>query len=165
MQYLSLHHRSLFSPWNIHNWASFWLWLSLFIILGTISLLFSSSILDTSQLWGFIFQCHIFLPFHTVLGFSRQECWSGLPFPSPVDHVLSELSTIHLGWPYMTWLIVSLSYTKLWSMWSFWWVFCDCGFHSLCLLMDEEDKRLVEAFWWEGLAVGKTGSGGQGHAQ
>ena len=24
--------------------------------------------------------------------FSRQEYWSGLPFPSPVDHVLSELS-------------------------------------------------------------------------
>ena len=23
------------------------------------------------------------------MGFSRQECWSGLPFPSPVDHVLS----------------------------------------------------------------------------
>ena len=25
--------------------------------------------------------------------FSRQEYWSGLPFPSPVDHILSELST------------------------------------------------------------------------
>ena len=25
---------------------------------------------------------------------SRQEQWSGLPFPSPVDHVLSELSTM-----------------------------------------------------------------------
>ena len=24
------------------------------------------------------------------MGFSRQECWSGLPFPSPVDHVLLE---------------------------------------------------------------------------
>ena len=28
------------------------------------------------------------------MGFSRQEYWSGLPFPSPVDHVLSELSTM-----------------------------------------------------------------------
>ena len=28
------------------------------------------------------------------LGFSRQEYWSSLPFPSPVDHVLSELSTM-----------------------------------------------------------------------
>ena len=26
--------------------------------------------------------------------FSRQEYWSSLPFPSPVDHVLSELSTM-----------------------------------------------------------------------
>ena len=28
------------------------------------------------------------------MGFSRQGYWSGLPFPSPVDHVLSELSTM-----------------------------------------------------------------------
>ena len=26
--------------------------------------------------------------------FSRQECWSGLPFPSPVDCLVSELSTM-----------------------------------------------------------------------
>ena len=26
------------------------------------------------------------------MGFSRQEYWSGLPFPSPVDHALSDLS-------------------------------------------------------------------------
>ena len=24
------------------------------------------------------------------MGFSRQEYWSGLPFPSPVDHILAE---------------------------------------------------------------------------
>ena len=28
------------------------------------------------------------------MGLSRQEYWSGLPFPSPVDHILSELSTV-----------------------------------------------------------------------
>ena len=28
------------------------------------------------------------------MGFSRQNCWSGLPFPCPVDHVLSEFSTM-----------------------------------------------------------------------
>ena len=33
----------------------------------------------------------LFIPF---MGFSRQECRSGLPFPSPVDHILSELSTM-----------------------------------------------------------------------
>ena len=31
-----------------------------------------------------------------LMGFSRQEYWSGLPFPSPVDHSLSELSTMTL---------------------------------------------------------------------
>ena len=28
------------------------------------------------------------------MGFSRQEYWSGWPFPSPVDHILSDLSTM-----------------------------------------------------------------------
>ena len=33
------------------------------------------------------------------IGFSRQEYWSGLPFPSPVDHILSDLSTMtRLSW-------------------------------------------------------------------
>ena len=37
--------------------------------------------------------------FILFMGFSRQEYWSGLPFPSPVDHVLSELSTMTcLSW-------------------------------------------------------------------
>ena len=33
------------------------------------------------------------------MGFPRQEYRSGLPFPSPVDHVLSELSIMtRLSW-------------------------------------------------------------------
>ena len=77
----------------------------------------------------------------------------------------------------MVWLIISLSYKMLGSMVSFWLVFCHCGFcsgghgtvvlaSSVCLLINK-DKKLVQASWWEGLAVGKTGSysGGQGHAQ
>ena len=35
-----------------------------------------------------------FCLFILFMGFSRQEHWSGLPFPSPVDHILSELSTM-----------------------------------------------------------------------
>ena len=50
---------------------------------------------------------------------------------------------IRLGWPYMAWLIVSL-----WSVWSDWLVFCDCGFQSVSPLM-EKDKRLMEGSWWE----------------
>ena len=40
------------------------------------------------------------------MGFSRQKWWSGLPFPSPVDHVLSELST-------MTWNVRFMNQGKL----------------------------------------------------
>ena len=37
--------------------------------------------------------------FILFMGFWRQEYWSGLPFPSPVDHILSELSSmICLSW-------------------------------------------------------------------
>ena len=64
----------------------------------------------------------------------------------------------HLGWLCMAWLIASLSYTRLWPMWSFWLAFCDCGFSSrgygiivfassysscLCPVMDK-DKRSVQ---------------------
>ena len=35
-----------------------------------------------------------FCLFIRFMGFSRQEYWSGLPFPSPVDHILSDLSTM-----------------------------------------------------------------------
>ena len=37
--------------------------------------------------------------FILFMWFSRQEYWSGLPFPSPVDHILSEPSTMtHPSW-------------------------------------------------------------------
>ena len=32
------------------------------------------------------------------MGFSRQGYWSVLPFSSPEDHILSELSILHLSW-------------------------------------------------------------------
>ena len=37
-----------------------------------------------------------FCLFILFMGFSGQEYWSGLPFPSTVDHILSELSTMTL---------------------------------------------------------------------
>ena len=71
-----------------------------------------------------------FCLFILFMGFSRQEYWSGLPFPSPVDHILSDLSTMtcsRLGWPHTAWLSF-IELDKLWSMWSDWLVVCDCGF-------------------------------------
>ena len=52
-----------------------------------------------------------FCLFILFMGFSRQEYWSGLPFPSPVGHILSELFTMtRQSWAaYAAWLIVSLS--------------------------------------------------------
>ena len=73
--------------------------------------------------------------------FSRQEYWGGLPF-------------------------LLQYWVTLWSMWSDWLVFCDCGFQSVYPLM-EKDKRLMEASWWDRLTEGETGScsDGRGHAQ
>ena len=51
-----------------HHLALFSFWLHLFIPFGVISLLFSSSRLDTYWPGKFIFHCHILLPFHTVYG-------------------------------------------------------------------------------------------------
>ena len=47
-----------------------------------------------------------FCLFLLFMGFSRQDYWSGLPFPSLVGHILSDLSTMtpHLGWPHKAWL-------------------------------------------------------------
>ena len=79
--------------------AGVFAWLRLFILSGVISLLISSSILVIYWPGEFIFHCPIFLTFHAFMEFSRQEHWSGLPFPSPVDHILSELSTMtRLSW-------------------------------------------------------------------
>ena len=59
-----------------------------------ISLLISSRILSTYQPMEFIFSVVSFCLFILFMGFSRQEHLSGLPFPSPVDNILSELSTL-----------------------------------------------------------------------
>ena len=82
---------------HIHNWASFLLWSICFILSGTtckLPLLFPSSILDTFWPRGLIFWFSSFCLFILFMGFSRKEYWIGLPFPPPVDHVLSELFTM-----------------------------------------------------------------------
>ena len=144
---------------HIHNWA--------FFHFGSASSFFMELFLCYSlvaywaptDLGSSSFSILSFCLFILFMGFSRQEYWSGLLFPSPMDHVLSELSTMtHLSWVALHSMAHgSLSSTGLWSMWSVWLVFSHCGFHSVCPLMDK-DKRLVEASWREGLAVGESGS-------
>ena len=44
--------------------------------------------------------------------FSKQEYWNGLPVPSSVDHILSELSIMTHMSRYMAWLVVSLRFRQ-----------------------------------------------------
>ena len=95
MQYCSLEHQTLLPiTSHIHKWVLFLLWLHLFTLSGVIPPLISRSILGTYPPGEFIFQCPIFLPFTLFMGFSRQECWNGLPFPSAVDHIFVRTSTM-----------------------------------------------------------------------
>ena len=52
------------------------------------------SILGTYWPGSTSFSIVSFFLFILFMGFSRQKYWSGLPFPSSVDHVLSELFTV-----------------------------------------------------------------------
>ena len=68
MQHHSLQHQTLLPSPVTSTAGQFLLWLHLLLLSGVISLLFSSSILGTYKPRGFIFQRHVFLPFHTVHG-------------------------------------------------------------------------------------------------
>ena len=98
---------------HIHNWVLFLLLLCLFILSGVICPLISSSILDTYWSREFIFQCPIFLPFHTVRGVlkARILMWSAISFSSGPCFVrtLHRDLPVCLGWPYTAWVTVSLS--------------------------------------------------------
>ena len=102
---------------HIHNWVLFLLWLLLFVLSGVIYPLISS-MLASYQPGEFIFQCPIFLPFHTVHGVLKARIlkWFAIPFSRGPCFV----RTLHhdpsiFGGPW-AWLKVSLSQTSLWSM-------------------------------------------------
>ena len=100
MQYCSLQHWTLLpSPVISTSWVLF--------CFGSISLFFLELFLHWSpvawwaptNLGSSSFRVLYFYLFILFMGFSRQEYWSGLPSPSPVGHILSELSTMtHLSW-------------------------------------------------------------------
>ena len=83
---------------HIHNCVVFLFWLSLFILFVVSSPLISSSILGTYWPGSSCFSVLSFCLFILFMGFPRQESWSGLPFPSPVD-LYSDLFTMtHPFW-------------------------------------------------------------------
>ena len=92
--------------------------------------------MDTYRPVEFIFQCRMFCLFIVFIGFSRQEYWSGLPFPSTVDHILSDLSTMThwSGWPYVAWLnfiVLDKAVVRVIRLASCLWLWLQ----SVCLLM------------------------------
>ena len=104
-------------------------------------------------------------------GFSRQEYWSDLPLPSPVDHVLSELSTVTCpSWVALhsmahSFIELDKAVVHVIRLVSFLWLW-----FSFCLPSDGngyKTTRLMEASWWERLTEGETEScfDGRGHAQ
>ena len=95
MQYCSLQHQTLLpSPITSTTGCYF--------CIGSFSSFFLELLLHSSpgaywaptNLGSLSFSVITFCLFILFMGFSRQEHRSGLPFPSPVDHVLSELSTV-----------------------------------------------------------------------
>ena len=126
MQYCYLQH--------IHNLSLFSLWLHLFILSGVISHFSPVVYLALTDLKSLSFSFISFCLFILFMGFSRQEIWSGLPSPSPVGHVLSELSTMTcLSWVPLRNMVhrfIKLDKTVIHviSLVSF----LDCGFHSFC---------------------------------
>ena len=164
MQYCSLQHQTLLSPPGTYTTghsfcfgpASLFL-LELFPHSSPVAYWTPTDLGGSSS--SFISFC---LLMH-FMGFSWQEYWSGLPFPSPVDYV-SQNSTMSCS----SWVALycmahsSLSYTRLWS---FWLAFCDCCFHSggceilvlassLCPLMNEDKRLACTSF-----LLGSTGCG------
>ena len=83
----------MFITSHIHKWVLFLLSLCLFILYGAISPLISSIILGTYRPREFIFQCPVFLCFHTVHGVLKARIlkWFAIPFSS--GPILSDLST------------------------------------------------------------------------
>ena len=118
MHYCSLQHQTLFpSPVRSTAGCCFVLALSLHSSWSYFSTdLHPVAYWVPTDLGSLSFSVLSFCLFMLFTGFSRQEYWSGLPFPSPEDHLLSELSTTTgLSWVALhAWLVVSL----LWSMWS-----------------------------------------------
>ena len=100
MQYCSLQHRTLLpSPVTSTAGGCF--------CFGSVSSFFLELFLHwcpvaywaPTDLGSSSFSVLSFSLFILFMGLSRQEYWSDLPFPSPVDHILSELPTMtHPSW-------------------------------------------------------------------
>ena len=98
----------------------------------------------STDLGSFPFQYPIILPFILFMGFSRQEYWSGLPFPSPVDHILSDLSTMtRPSWvapqAWLSFTELDKAVVRVIRLTSFLWLWFQC----VCPLMPSRNTYLL----------------------
>ena len=97
LQYCSLQHRTLLLS-SVTSTTGY------YFCFGSIPSFFLELFLHLSpvaywaptDLGSSFFSILSFCLFILFMGFSRQEYWGGFPFPSPVDHILSDLSTMTL---------------------------------------------------------------------
>ena len=131
MQYCSLQHRTLLLS-SVRPTAGYCfcfgsiplLFLWLFLLWSPVAYWALNDLGSTS--FSILSFCH----FIVFIGFSRQEYWSGLPFPSPVDHILSDLSTMtRPSWVSLhAWLgFIELDKAVV-LVWLDWLVFSEYGF-------------------------------------
>ena len=138
-----------FTTRYIHNWVSFLLWLSLFILPGAISPLFSSIILDSYQLGeGVSTSCVtpfcLFILFMRVLqvrtlewfdiSLSSRPCFvRTLHHDSPSWVALHDMAHSFIEYPRLIHVIILVSFLWLWfSFWRLW----DCSSCFFCLPSD-----------------------------
>ena len=120
---------------HIHNWVLLLLWLHLFILFELFLHCSPVAYWAPTDLGSFSFSILSFCLFILFMGFSRQEYWSGLPFPSPVDHILSDLSTVTCpSWVApQAWLSFIELDKAVVLVWLDWLVFCEYGFSVFAL--------------------------------
>ena len=133
MQYCSLQHRTLLlSP--VISTAGYC------FCFGSIPSFFLELLLHWSpvaywaptDLGSFSFSILSYYLFVLFMGFSTQEYWSGLPFPSTVDHSLSDLSTMTLpSWvapqAWLSFIELDKAVVHVIRLTSFLWLwFCVC---------------------------------------
>ena len=90
---------------------------------------------------GSSFSILSFCLFILFMGFSRQEYWSVLPFPSPVDHILSDLSTMtRLSWvaplAWLSFIELDKAVDHVIRLASFLWLWFQC----VCPLMPSHNN-------------------------
>ena len=158
MQYCSLHHRTLLlSPVTSTAGYSFGFcsipsfFLELFLHWSPVACWARTDLGRSS------FSILSFCLFILFMGFSRQEYWSGLSFPSPVDHNLSNLSTMtHPSWVApRAWLsFIELDKTVV-LVWLDWLHFCDYHFSVSALWCPLATPTILLGFplpWMRGIS-------------